>query len=288
MFMSASHSEIETYTECERKHYYRYGKKLESKDDSDTLVRGNVVHEVLSRYYLGIKLGLSHYEAMESALPYIDMSLNQYNIYDPDAMRLEVLNLLYWYWETYKDNPDKWKILEVEVEYKVKLTDDFTLPVKIDLIVEEPGRGIGIVDHKVCWDFYSVDKIDMSPQLPRYLAAALEMGFKIDFLMYNELRRRETKDNKANPSERFRRTPVPITTEKVVTIMHEHLVAASRISTLRQGDLETWEYLVLRNPAACQYCNFKDLCDADMNKRDAQLTEQSFYKERRKRSELVP
>jgi RecB family exonuclease len=281
MFMSASHSEIETFTECERKHYYRYARRLESKQDSDTLVRGNVIHEVLSEYYLGRKLGKVHFEAMEHALPYIQISLDRYNIFDPDAMKNEVTNLLFWYWETYAD--DTWRIIDVEVEYKVQLTDDFILPVKIDLIVEEPGRGIGLIDHKVTYHFFNVDKIDLSPQLPRYMAAALELGMKIDFVAYNEIRRLETKENRADPSLKFRRTVVPLTPTKVVTIMREHMEAAERINNLKALGTEAWSLKVIRNPSACQYCNMKDLCDAELNDRDPELTALSFYKEREKR-----
>lgn len=281
MFMSASHSEIETWVECERKHFYRYGKRLESKEDNETMSRGNIIHEVLSEYYLQRKLGADHFAAMEHALPYLGRATDRYNLYDAEKMQALCRTLLYWYWETYQN--DTWKILEVEVDYKVQLTSDFQLPVKIDLIVEDPFDGIGLVDHKVCYDFFSVDKVDMSPQLPRYLAVALELGIKPNFLMYNQIRWRNTKDNQADPTLRFQRTPVPVTTEKVVTIMREHMMSAEKISHLRSLGVEKWEQNVVRNPSACQYCNFKDLCDADMNNRDAQLTQDSFYRERVRR-----
>jgi len=285
MFMSASHSEIETWVECERKHFYRYGKRLESKEDNETMARGNIIHEVLSEYYLQRKLGADHVEAATHALPYLGTALDRYDLYDAEKMRGVCLTLLYWYWETYAN--DSWKILEVEVDYKVQLTSEFTLPVKIDLIVEDPFDGIGLIDHKVCYDFFNVDKVDMSPQLPRYMAVALELGIKPNFLMYNQLRWRNTKDNLADPRERFQRTPVPVTTEKVVTIMREHMISAERISQLRSSGAEQWEQSIVRSPSACQYCNFKELCDADLNNRDAQLTQDSFYKIRAKR-DVVP
>jgi len=283
-FMSASHSQIDTFAECERKHFYRYAKKLESKTDNDSLVRGNVVHKVLAEYYLMRKLGHDHQESMEHAVPFIQTTLDEYHPFDPYEMKLNIVNLLFWYWQTYAADND-WKIIQVEIEYKVPLIPDvFELPVVIDLIVEDKVRGLGIVDHKTCYDFFNVDKVDMDPQLPRYVAAVLELGMKPDFIMFNELRYRDTKENKADPTGRFRRTPVPLTSNRVVTVMREHLMAARRIEQLKNMGNEEWEQHVIRNYAACRSCNFKDLCDADLNGRDTVITELSFYRERKPRS----
>jgi RecB family exonuclease len=280
-FMSASHSEIDTYNECERKHYYRYGKGLESKTDQDALVRGNVVHKVLSEYYLLRKLDASHEEAMEHAIPMLSTAMAEYNPFDPDDMMFKINNLLFWYFKCYAD--DTLKVLEVEVSYKAQLTDDFVLPVVIDLIAEIRGYGIGIIDHKVCYNFFNVDKLDMSPQLPRYMAASTALGIHVDFVMYNEIRHQNTKENAADPMTRFRRTQVPLTPDRVVNTMRDHLLAARRIDQFKAKGLVGWEGSILRNPSACQYCNMKDLCDADLNNRDAELTEQAFYIPRKHR-----
>lgn len=282
--VSASHSEIETFTECERKHYYRYGKKLESITSSDAMARGSIIHQVLAIYYQARKVGNTHQDAMESALTDFNLIFDTFTLFDPDKMRRDVLNLLYWYWEVYGD--ENIVIHEVEVEYNVQLTDGFVLPVVLDLIAEIPGYpGVGLIDHKVTTDFYSVDKVDMQPQLPRYLAACMELGIHIDYLMYNQIRSRAFK-NEPDFRERYLRTPVPITTGRMVNTMREHLVAAGRIMRYKAAGLERWEQQIIRNPAACQYCFFKDLCDSDLNERgDSKLVEENFYVHRKGRHE---
>lgn len=275
----SSHSEVEKFVMCERSHYYTYGLKIQGKSVSDALVIGNVGHVVLAKYYLLRQLGSTHEEAVREAFPLIRQEIAYYQPFDEEKMATDMIRILNNYW-LHLAKYDDWEILHVEEAYDIQLTDDFTMPVKIDLVCRIPGHGIVALDHKFSRNFFDVDKLDLSPQLPKYWAALDALKIRVDELWYNELRTWTTKDNTADPIQRFRRTPVIMTPKKVVTIMREQIMAAKRISQLKQLPIEEWESKVLRNGLACNMCSFTTLCSADLEGRDSDLVRESFYEER--------
>lgn len=274
---SSSHSEVEAFLQCERRHYYSYGEKLQGKGTSEALIRGIIGHEVLATYYQAIKDGKSRAEAQDEGIDklYDMVAMYRDDLSDSAKFETDLGFLIQNYWDNYID--DDMVILEVEVLHTIQLTDTFEMPVRIDLLAKIPGRGIIAIDFKFCYDFFNVDKLDLSPQLPKYLAALTEMGVHVDGIMYDEIRHRKTKENEADHSLKFRRTPVTITPNKVVTIMREQLMAAKRISQLKNLALPIWESKVLRNPQACQMCPFTIMCAADLDGRDSDLARISFY-----------
>lgn len=275
----ASHSEVDIYEQCERKHFYSYGLDVEPIQTPDTLARGIAVHEVLSSYYQLRREGYNHDLATEGALERVNGAVSSLRVYDEGALSEEVFWLCAWYFQRYED--DKFTVVETEVLHEVQITDDFILPIKVDLVVDTPDRGLIARDFKVTYDFYTVDKIDMSSQLPKYMAALHELGIKVQEVEYDQIRYRTSKDNKANPALRYMRVPVPITPEKVVRIMHEQFTAGRRIAKLKKMPLQDWEAVILRNSSACQFCWFKDICDADLKGTgDSNLIIQSFYQSR--------
>lgn len=274
---SSSHSEVEAFLQCERRHYYSYGEKLQGKGTSEALIRGNIGHSVLACFYQALKEGYEKSVAQEMAVDVLYREIDVYrdDLADAEKFAMELGFLIQDYWDTYVD--DYMEILEVEVLHTIQLTDTFQMPVKVDLLARVPGRGIVAIDFKFCYDFFNVDKLDLSPQLPKYMAALTELGIHVDGIMYDELRYRKTKDNEADHSLKFRRTPVVVTPNKVVTIMREQLMAAKRISQLKALDLKVWESKILRNPQACMICPFTTMCSADLDGKDSDLVRLSFY-----------
>jgi hypothetical protein len=274
----SSHSEVEAFLMCERRHYYSYGMKIQGKGSNDSLIRGTVGHAVLAQYYQGLKLGMSHKDAKSAAYPLIRQLIAENEPFDEYQMNLDLMLILESYWRLFEH--DNWEILHVEVAYNVKLTVDFEMPVIIDLIARIPGHGVVALDHKFPYDFFNIDKIDLSPQLPKYYAALQALGIHVDEIWLNELRTRSTKDNKLDPSLRFRRTPIPLKPKKVVTIMREQIMAAKRIGQLKRMELPVWESKVLRNPQACNMCSFTSLCSAELDGEDADLVLHNFYEDK--------
>jgi hypothetical protein len=245
---------------------------------SDALVRGNVGHLALATYYLALQRGAPKREAMLAGLKVIRQEVELYEPFDPEKMTADIRYILGEYWNNYDDTD--LEILYVEAEQTVRLTDDFEMPLKVDLIARVPGYGVIAFDHKFVRNFYDVDALDLSPQLPKYYACLDALNIHVDGIWYNECRTWFTKDNKADTSLMFRRTPVSMSPKKVVTIMSEQIRAAQRIGRLKALPLDEWEKRVLRNPQACKMCSFTLLCAADLDGQDSELVKSSFYEER--------
>lgn len=272
----SSHSEVEQFEACERRHYYSYGMKIEGRTVSDALARGNVGHAALAQYYQLLMVGVSEDNAVDEAFAVARSEMRKYNVFDPDKLLAETLTLLGMYFDQYEGEPIK--VLEVEILHNAQLTSEFVMPIKIDLIAEIPPYGVIALDHKFCNDFFSVDKIDLSPQLPKYYAALDALGKRVDGVWYNEIRYRNTKDNNADPSLRFRRTPVILTPKKVVGIMRDQMMAAKRITHYKSLSLVEWEQQTLRNTLHCQMCPFTLLCSSDLDGgQDSDLIVNSFF-----------
>lgn len=277
----SSHSEVEAFTSCERKHYYTYGKKIQSRGvTSDALARGNVGHQALSQYYRVHQLGGSEDSAIEAAEDAAKIEMKKYTVFDEQKLLRETLMLLGMYWDNYDTDWDRIKVLDVETLYDAQLTSEFVMPIRIDVILEYPPYGVLAWDHKFCNDFFSVDKIDLNPQLPKYWAALDALGKRVDGVWYNEIRYRNTKENNADPSQRFRRTNVALSPKKVVTVMREQMMVAKRITHLKSLPLVEWEGSIVRNQQACLMCKFPQLCSADLDGQDSDLIESAFYEPR--------
>lgn len=275
----ASHSEVEAYLNCQRKHYYMYQLRLQAVKSSDTLARGNVGHEILSIYYQQRAAGNNHDDSAEAALAAMTTVTSQYNVYDPDKLWDDLEWMLVHYFDCYAN--DRFTVIETEVLHEVQITDDYIMPIKVDLVLDIPGRGIVARDWKFTYDFYTVDKVDLNPQLPKYFAALRELGINVDELEYDQIRYRVTKANQANWQERFMRTPVPITADRVVRTMEEQFRAARRIAHLKELPLEEVEHRALRNSWACVGCPFTDLCVSDLNGgHDSNLIAETFFEKR--------
>lgn len=274
---NSSHSEVESFNMCRRKHYYSYGEKIQPVTMDEKLIRGIVGHSCHEAYYKARMTGADHMEAQEPAVDALWSTYHSYesHLFNPQKFINGLSVLMDHYWEEYEF--DKMKVLEVEVLHQVQLTDEFSMPVKMDIIAEIPGWGITILDHKFPYDFATVDKLDLATQLPKYFLAARELGFDVRTIALNECRTRETISNKVNHSEKFRRTPIPWTVPKIETIMREQMMAAQQITKYKSLPLEVWEQSVLRNTWACNMCDFVDVCVADLNKTDQGIIRAQYY-----------
>ena len=279
----ASHSETEQFAACERRHYYSYGVGITGIKVSDPLAIGNCGHAGLGAFYTVLQYGGSIDEAETAMLAAARSELDQYETWtDRETLWQKIGMLLGFYVEQYEHEEIE-EIIEVEILDTYHITQEFAMPMRLDLIVKLPHYGVTLMDHKFCNDFYTVDKADLSPQLPRYLAVCDARGIHIDTIMYNQIRYRNTKDNLAHPNERFERTPVPLTPAKVVRTMREQIMIAKRISHLKNMPLERWEELVVRNSLHCQMCPFTQICDSDLNGgQDSDLIIEAYYEPRKR------
>src|SRR6185437_1073292 len=138
-----SHSEVESFTTCERRHYYAYGVGggLRKRKESDALTRGILGHAALATYYSFLKQGLEYQERIEGVTAFLQDLLAEAAEQDflgnasTMAMIGEVRNILTFYFQHYRERDENLEVLEVEKVYEVPVGDNFFMKIIVDLIV---------------------------------------------------------------------------------------------------------------------------------------------------------
>ena len=251
-----SHSEVDTLGQCEYKHYYAHELKLESISHSDNLQLGNTGHAFMQVFLTGIKEGLTDEQAKQKATHHI--------ISMPRAAR--ALEICYdWIrliWPTLD-----WKIVAVEIEYRVVITETLVYPMKADVLVETEGK-LAVVDHKFIYDFYPKEVIEIMPQLPRYIAGMRNQGIKVDFAIYNMMRTRIVVDEE----KKFSLKPTYPSNTRVIQSFKEQIEGMQRIENGIPFRVRT------ATKVNCANCQFAELCTMDLNGEDSTLYKEVFFK----------
>lgn len=275
-----SHSEVESFLMCERRHYYAYGKRLQSKSPSRDLVRGLLGHSGLEFYYNLLKANKST-NIKDFINPTRELVFDNASEYGETGSEMagEVAVLLTEYIKYYFERDREMQILEVEGHHKIPINEQFYIEMVVDLVART-WNGIVAFDHKFTYDFYSPIQLRLNPQLPKYVKALELAGLPVDKAYYNLIRYRVTKDNRDNPEAKFRREQVPLSANRVERTINEQIEVAKEILTLKDWPLEVWEESVVRtaNNMACQRCPFKTICAMDLEGKDTTLEEQFSFK----------
>lgn len=277
--VKSSHSEVETYLMCPRKHFYRYGHRLQQSGTSDSLALGNAGHFVMETFNRLRIEGVPFLDAAMDALSTLQQAIEDQNPFDSEKLYRVAWPLLSGYFDNYGEEPGT--IVESEVLHEVPVTDDYSIRLKIDLLVDIPGRGLVARDYKFTRNFFTTDKVDISPQLPMYYAILTQMGYNVAEVEYDQLRTWATKAAQADPSLLYERTPVPLSAERVYRTMEEHFTVGNQIAKLKRLPLEEWDRKSNRNAWACRECPFTDICAEDLNGgENSELIMSSYYERR--------
>jgi CRISPR/Cas system-associated exonuclease Cas4 (RecB family) len=271
-----SHSEVDQFLNCERKHYYGFGKKLQPKVFGKALRRGSMGHAVLEVYYKAIQSGLNYDQAADNALGKFGDFISQPG-YDLELLAdLQELLIRYFDYAPTLDENDE--ILYVENEFRLPISTQVEYPYRPDLIVKDRSTGkIKVIDHKFLYNFYTMDDMKISPQLTKYVAALRGNGVLAKEGWYNMLRWRKVKDK--SPEASFRREYVPINNARISITFREQIAATEQIAEYKKMYLDVWEMHVLRTASAwnCKNCPFLSLCTADLSGIDSAMIEKYDY-----------
>lgn len=251
-----SHSEVDTLNQCEYKHYYAHELKLETLSHSDNLALGNTGHAFMQTFCQGIKDGLTDEQAKEKATHHI--------IAMPRAAR--ALDICY-NWIAMEWPKLDWKIVAVEIEYRVTVSETLVYPFKADLLVETEGK-LAIVDHKFIYDFYPQEVIEIMPQLPKYIAGMRNHDIPVDFGIYNMMRTRIVTDK----DKMFAIKHTYPSNTRVVQSFKEQIEGMQRIERGIPFRMRT------STKVNCANCQFADLCTADLNGEDTELMKEVNFK----------
>lgn len=249
-----SYSEADSFNQCEKKHEYAHEDKLTAITHSDGLTLGTAGHLFFETFFKAILEGSDTDHAKHLAT----------HVIAAEPMGAKALNLcLPWVdgiWPTLG-----WKIVAVEQEYRVTISDSLVYPMKCDLLVQWNGELV-LVDHKFLYDPYSRNVIDILPQMPLYIGALRSHGLNVKYGLYNVIRTRNTK------IDVYTMEPVKPTPARVKQAMLEQIETMKRIENGVSFRVRT------ANKMNCGNCQFADLCAAELRGEDTTLMKKTFFK----------
>lgn len=262
-----TNSEVRTYRDCPRKHYYAYHLGARPAEEPTALRFGSVVHKMLEAHLTGQEFDWSVAGDLKEA----------------DRVRAEEMMAGYKIrWEN-----DGLKVLGVEVRFEVPLINPetgassrtFSVGGKIDAIVSGSDDDIYIMEHKTSSmdispgsDYWEALKLDQ--QISIYYMGAKSSGYDVVGCIYDVLKKPQHRPGKRdNGIEDFRvRVNAAIAEDpekyyrrgKVVRLSEEENEAAfdlwQQTKMIRESErFERWP----RNPSECLRfgrCPYFEVC----------------------------
>lgn len=267
---TVSHSEVGSFLDCERKHFYDYGLGITRRyGSSDSLNRGTLGHSVCEVYF---KFLMEHPHDMDGAKQAAYMWLGEYMMTHPEDMVIgnEVLDAFQYFIEA--GGLAGYQVLAVEKEFLFEVSENYHVVFIVDLIVRAPDGTMGVIDNKFVKNLYSDRDTELLTQLPKYMGMLQAMGYDIRWVAYNEFRWYRPKDSTV--ATRYAFDVVELTTNRIRRTFKEHSIVASRILDLKalvvdEGEegLAKWSDNAVRtaNTMVCNWCPFRNLCVAELN-----------------------
>lgn len=254
-----SHSEVDAFTQCERKHAYAHIQKLQPKARSEGLSRGNAGHKVLEVWAKSLIAGEESEVALAKGLQ------------EAASMPFAVAGMALateWIRDIFPTLG--WKIIAAEVQYRVQFTETLVYPFKFDLLVEVNGE-IWLVDHKFLYDFYTQQMINIFPQMPKYIFGLRQHGINARGAIYNMLRTRKV--NKVE--DRFKQMTTKPNEFRIKEAIAEQMLNMRKI----EANVANEKYRPMRtaNKMNCGNCGFADLCEAEARGDSTKLMREHFY-----------
>lgn len=279
--VGVSNTEVQQAYSCELAWSFGFHPEMgyQLKNMGIARTRGILGHSALEIFYNHIKEEAEYDFAAQEALNFIQAErvkeIKAGDFMDPDRMAL--LNYLYEiltkYFEYYEEDVENWEILEVEGFHAMEQEgeSDFYLPSRLDLVIyQKAGKFAGEtspVDHKFTYDFWNRPKSILNSQLPLYILALRAARYAnkpapvVRRAIVNQIR---TRDLKAPQSwDLFKREFIPYSKTKIENVFANHMKSAVRLAYFKRIPYEEalTEIRAALGSQACQYCDFKDLCD---------------------------
>lgn len=261
-----SNSEVTAFLTCKRMYEFAFGMELTPKETSVPLARGTLGHLAFENYVRARLNSSNHQQAMKAVTDTFPQAMREGVTVDV-AMETKLLV------ERYMAHHQGWpelRLLGTEERVDLKVTDDFTIPIRYDVLAEEISTGRVLVgDYKFTYDFWQPSDHDLNVQMPKYIAVMRANGMAVDGGFLEEIRTRPLGAEKsADPKNLWRRTkyfPGPM---RLRNAMKQHIQASFEIVEHRAKSPEQRmedATPVFNKHGACKYCNFKDLCNSMMD-----------------------
>lgn len=264
-----SNSEITTFNECTRRHYYAYVLEIGPKELNLPIYRGVIGHSALDSYYTELKAGETVESARKAAFAVIDKEIARIVTETPEEFeRLQICvklkKLIEAYSEHYRVEP--FRVLETEKVYTAPISVEKELEYGgiLDLVIEYtagPYRGdIAVVDHKFVYNFKSIVELEMDAQLPKFIKVLRANGYTVSKALFNQIRHRDLKN--PSPDDIFKRVPARTNNFAIEEIWAEQVETADEIANYLRPPRRTLSQMV------CKGCFYASLCKAELNGED--------------------
>jgi hypothetical protein len=292
---SVSHSEVDSYLLCRRKHYYGYGLSLERISTSHSLATGTAGHRILEAFYKYIMdNGPEATDQAEAFDQGVILAAHTYQEivedgYEDAPNRATLYDMLFnedWgYFANEFMVRNGWTIMAVEAEFSLMYDEEIgsSYPFVVDLIVKDPDGKYVVIDHKFVYDLYTPSQTDLQPQIPKYIGALRAMNHEVAYGAYNMVRTRKLKTPDASSMNYF--MILKPNTERVLNTFMEQLGVAAEIQALKELPIEDQSKRAYRtaNKMVCQSCSFRDICSTELIGGNTQLMLKTEYKIRERR-----
>lgn len=180
-----SNSKLNKYRRCPNQYKYRYVLGLEPKARKVQLERGTWIHRLLQVYYNGGNWKAEHKRLTKEFYQLFEEERDELGDMDVDCLRIMKA-----YLRVYKDDFERYRVIDTELDETVTLPSGIKLRVIIDLVLEDLDSGLLFAwDHKTRSSFSSSDDMLLDPQLTRYYRGLQLMGYTpLGGVGYNEIR----------------------------------------------------------------------------------------------------
>lgn len=211
-----SHSEVETFLTCRRKHWYSYSRRLQPKRKHMALAYGTAGHTVLQAFYdFIIAAGSdrrSQRRAFNGAVESAYAAFEELKFEEAEG-QMELESLLFDYY--FPNEPfvrNGWLIETTEVEQDLEIEEGLSFKFVIDLVVVDPEGRRAVVDHKFKGRFDSAEGVTLLPQISKYIGALRGGGMQVHYGIYNELKTAKVRGAK-------------LTKQPLIKLIEQHYVA---------------------------------------------------------------
>lgn len=292
---SVSHSEVDSYLLCRRKHYYGYGLSLERISQSNSLATGTAGHKILEVFYSTVaSYGDTASEQKENFEAGLLAARDAYaeivrEGYEDASNRARLEDILFdeeygYFANEYILNSGA-RILAVEKEFSLVYDTDnqSNYPFVVDLVIQDKDGKYAVIDHKFVYDFYTPEATDLQPQIPKYIGALRALGYEIEYGAYNMLRTRKMKTPTAESTQYY--MILKPNAQRVVNTFMEQMGVAAEIQALKELSIEDQEKRAYRtaNKMVCQSCSFRDICSTELVGGNVELMKKTEYKIRERK-----
>lgn len=277
MRVGISNSEVNEWNNCQTAWLRKYhpDSLLAKNSFGPARTRGIIAHASLESYYAAIKQGIDLDLAEAIAMQVVRSEQIKASEMS-DGEKMEMLRRLYEimgkYYAHYKSDAENWEIISTENFHAMEAEseDEFYVPMRLDMVIYQRkgdfAGEISPVDHKTTNDWWSMVMLDLNSQIPLYIRALKENGFKghptpvIRRGIFNFIRTRDIRDPAA--TELFDRQFIVPPKKRIEKTYQNHLKIARQIAPLKKMPFAEAMEEVTMNLAtnSCKFCDYKQIC----------------------------